>query len=105
MSSTNTEAQPNYGKRLLPQIIDSWAKKEPSKLYAVTPRSNEAKDLVDITYGQFANAINAIAWWLDEKLGPSKDLTFPCFAYLGPKDLQYAIIAMSAQKVGRRVMR
>ncbi len=77
---------------------------EPNKLYALTPRSNDAKDLVDITYGQFANAINAVAWWLDEELGPSTDVNFPSFAYLGPKDLQYTIIAMAALKVRRRVI-
>ena len=56
----------------------------------------------DITYAQPANAINHASWWLDSALGKSHG-SFEPFAYFGPKDLMYPILAVAAARVGRQV--
>ena len=98
------EASASYGKRLLPPLITHFAKTDPTKVYASIPRCNEdlAQGFRDITYMTFANAINKAAWWLEGRLGKSNG-EFETFAYLGPRDLRYAILAVAAIKVGRKV--
>ena len=91
------------GYRLITSMIDYYAAEEPDRIYASIPRTEDLSDgLHDITYGQFGNAINRASWWLDLELGDCKG-TFDTFAYIGPKDLRYPILAVAAAKVGRRV--
>lgn len=99
-----TEMSPIYGKRLIVSLIDQCAADEPEKLYASVPRNEEdlSQGFKDITYAQLANAINHASWWLDSALGKSNG-SFEPFAYVGPKDLMYSILAVAAAKVGRRV--
>ncbi|MCJ1347965.1 hypothetical protein MMC31_006195 [Peltigera leucophlebia] len=94
---------PIYGKRLIVSLIDQCAADEPEKLYASVPRNEEdlSQGFKDITYAQLANAINHASWWLDSALGKSNG-SFEPFAYVGPKDLMYPILAVAAAKVGRR---
>lgn len=93
-----------YGKRLIVSLIDQYAADEPEKLYASVPRNEEdlSQGFKDITYAQLANAINNASWWLESTLGKSNG-NFETFAYVGPKDLMYQILAVAAAKVGRRV--
>ncbi|KAI4716999.1 acetyl-CoA synthetase-like protein [Aureobasidium sp. EXF-10727] len=94
-----------YGTRLLPTLIDDVATTTPNRVYASIPRddSDMSKGFKDITYADFARAIDALSWWLDETLGKT-DGTFPTFAYFGPRDLGYAIVVVAAAKVGRKVL-
>lgn len=93
-----------YGKRLIVSLIDQYAADEPEKLYASVPRNEEdlSQGFKDITYSQLANAINHASWWLESTLGKSYG-NFETFAYVGPKDLMYPILAVAAAKVGRQV--
>ena len=91
------------GYRLIASMIDYYAAEEPDRIYASIPRTEDLSDgLHDITYRQFGNAINRASWWLDLELGECKG-SFDTFAYIGPKDLRYPILAVAAAKVGRRV--
>ena len=93
----------SHGVRLIPTVIDYYANKEPYRIWASTPQSEVLADgFRDITYKQFANAINRAAWWLESTLGKCAN-NFPTFAYAGPKDLGYPILAVAAAKVGRQV--
>lgn len=84
-------------------MIDYYAAEAPEKVYACVPKSEDlSAGLLDVTYKQFANAINHAAWWLCAELGTCKE-SFDTFAYAGPKDLRYPILAVAAAKVGRRV--
>ena len=99
-----TDISPIYGKRLIVSSIDQCAADEPEKLYASVPRNEEDlfQGFKDITYAQLENATNHASWWLDSALGKSNG-SFEPFAYAGPKDLMYLILAVAAAKVGRRV--
>ena len=54
-----------------------------------------------ITYRNFANVINGIAWWLQDTLGPGQD--FEALAYIGPNDLRYPALILGAAKAGYTV--
>src|SRR5271170_6641399 len=86
-------------KRLLPNIVDFNAISLPTRVYALIPRSVSLSDgLQALTYKDFANAINRVSWWLDGVLGES--LAFDTFAYIGPKDIRYSVLAVAAIKTG-----
>ncbi|CAD0111646.1 unnamed protein product [Aureobasidium uvarum] len=100
-----TRLAPEYGTRLLPTLIDAIATTTPNRVYASIPRDDAdmSRGFKDITYADFALAIDALSWWLDETLGKA-DGTFPTFAYFGPRDLGYAAVVVAAAKVGRKVL-
>lgn len=92
------------GARLIVSMIDHWAAVDPDKVYASVPTSEDlAEGFLDVTYKQLATAINHASSWLDEELGICEKGSFNTFAYAGPKDLRYPILAVAAVKVGRKV--
>lgn len=88
---------------LLLHIIDHLAANKPQTLYAEYPISTVTYDegFRKITYGILANAINSIAWWLHETLGPGKD--FETLAYIGPNNFVYPALILGAVKAGYKV--
>jgi acyl-CoA synthetase (AMP-forming)/AMP-acid ligase II len=100
-----TRETPEYGTRLLPSLIDEIATTTPDRVYASVPRDDKdiSQEFKNITYAEFAQAIDALSWWLDETLGKA-DHTFPTFAYFGPRDLGYCVVVVAAAKVGRKVL-
>ncbi|KAK3172369.1 hypothetical protein OEA41_005690 [Lepraria neglecta] len=99
MSSHDT-----HGARLITSTIDYYAAEAPDKIYASVPRSEDLSDgFFDVSYKQFADAINHASWWLDSMLGKCNG-SFDTFAYAGPKDLRYPVLAVAATKVGRKIL-
>lgn len=95
--------RPIEKKQTLPAIVDGMAHAQPFALYAeypYSPKSYEA-GVRKVTYRDFANAINGLAWQLDEVLGPAEN--FPTLAYIGPNDLRYAALTLACVKVGYKV--
>ncbi|KAH8797271.1 hypothetical protein F5884DRAFT_687960 [Xylogone sp. PMI_703] len=89
-------------RRLLPKAIDFNADTHPTKLYAIFPKSELLSDgFYEFTYKQFADSINHVSWWLDKSLSKSPSETF---AYIGPKDIRYSILAVAAIKTGRKAL-
>jgi len=93
----------NFGERLIGRLIDDYAATNPTRVWASIPADNDdlSKGYKDISYSQFANAINRASWWLEERLKGKENLE--TFAYAGPKDLRYPVIAVAALKLGRKV--
>ena len=91
---------PTHTKELIPNMVDHLAKVQPHRLYAEYPISTLSyqEGYRKITYGDFANAVNGIARWLHEALGPGKD--FEVLAYIGPNDLRYTALILGAVKAG-----
>ncbi|KAA6414504.1 MAG: hypothetical protein FRX48_01253 [Lasallia pustulata] len=94
------DAPPNCGRRLIPSTIDHIAEVNPSKVFGSLPVSNTDLEagFKDLTYGQVANAINGVAWWLERELGRSH--SYETLAYLAPNDFRYPIFAVAAVKAG-----
>ncbi|KAK8199263.1 uncharacterized protein BKA78DRAFT_358465 [Phyllosticta capitalensis] len=98
-----------YGQRLMTSLIDSYAEHEPDRVYASIPINDDdlSQGYRDISFFQFAAAINRAAHWLDSTLGKvdrKPGDPFDTFAYTGPRDLRYPILVVAASKVGRRVV-
>lgn len=92
-------------KQLLNNIVDGLAHARPNALYAevpISPTTYEA-GYRKITYGDLANAVNAVAWWLREKLGPGQ--RFETLSYVGPNDFRYVVMLLGAVKAGYKVYR
>ncbi|KAK1252094.1 hypothetical protein MKX08_003281 [Trichoderma sp. CBMAI-0020] len=99
----NQTTEPEYGRRLIPNIIDERAESDPTKAFASIPRSKDLADgFVDITYALVANAINRASWWLSHSMGNIE--TSEVFAYLGPNDLRYPILLVATMKCGYQMM-
>lgn len=90
--------------QLVPHNFDNYARLKPDAIYAeytVSPISYE-KGYRPITYKEFANAINGIAWWLTETLGPGNGEILP---YIGLNDVRYPALLIGAVKAGYCVCR
>ncbi|MCJ1249488.1 hypothetical protein MMC30_006712 [Trapelia coarctata] len=93
-----------YNDQLLNHIVDYIATVKPQTLYAeypLSPVSYEA-GFRKITYVTFANAINRIAWWLHDNLGPGEN--FDALAYIGPNNLTYPSLILGAVKAGYKIL-
>lgn len=90
-------------KQLLNNIVDDLAKVRPGTIYAEVPRSATSYEegYRKISYANFANAINGLAHWLYDNLGPAEN--FPTVAYIGPNDFRYNALMLAAVKVGYKV--
>ncbi|KAI2629465.1 acetyl-CoA synthetase-like protein [Xylaria nigripes] len=91
--------------RMMPVVIDEFARNEPHRAYASIPRRDEDLSLgyEDITYEVLANAINKLAWIIDSALG-KPTTPFESMTYLGAHDLRYYMIQMAACKTGHAVL-
>jgi len=67
--TTRMASEGQKGQRLLANVIDFYAESDPTRVWATAPLDDEdlSKGYKDITYRDFANAINHASWWLDEK--------------------------------------
>lgn len=85
---------------LISNIVDQRAQTEPERLYAEYPISAVSYEdgYRSISYSDFANAVNGMAWWLHNTLGPRNDVEV--LAYIGPNDLRYPALVLGAVKAG-----
>ena len=92
----------NDDQVLLPTLIDERARLDPERLYCAFVKSADVTNgVIEVTYGDFANAVNCCSWWLEEKFGRSE--SYETLAYVGSTDLRYAIITLAAVKIGHKV--
>jgi acyl-coenzyme A synthetase/AMP-(fatty) acid ligase len=92
----------SYGERLPPHIVDARAKSGYERPYAMYPRTKDPADgFQAINYARLANAVNRVAWWLEEHVNEPKKDNY-AFAYFGPNDLRYIIFVLAAMKTERK---
>lgn len=98
-----TSAQ--YGKRLIPNIIDDLARRDPHQEAFQVPNTSDPQDGWKIvTWKEYANAINHVARRIVEISGQPKDGTFPTIAYIGPNDARYVVMMVAAIKAGYKAL-
>lgn len=74
----------DYGRRLIPQILDSVAAVEPDRiLYSVVPSSHDSHDFRHVSARTFAKAVDKTAWWLHNRIGASTSIQ--AVGYIGPR--------------------
>ncbi|KAF7872907.1 uncharacterized protein EAF02_008978 [Botrytis sinoallii] len=90
-----TSLKPIRRKQLLNNIVDGLAKVRPGTIYAEVPPSATSYEYGyrKISYANFANAINGLAHWLHDTLGPAEN--FPTLAYIGPNDFRYNALMLA----------
>lgn len=102
MGSINVDGPSDVYRQLIPTVIDQIAKTEPEATWAAVSVSPTGIDAgyQNVTYKQFATAINGVAWWLKEELGHG-DTTEPLVYFgTGGSDIRYAILLIAAVKAG-----
>ncbi|CAN8100800.1 unnamed protein product [Discula destructiva] len=87
---------------LLPHVVDRLARETPDKTYGawpIAPTSYEA-GFREISYSQFANIINGLAWHLDKNLGRGQDSPIETLTYFGLNDVCLTALVFACVKVG-----
>ncbi|PYI24380.1 AMP-binding enzyme [Aspergillus violaceofuscus CBS 115571] len=89
-----------HGKRIIASVIETRAQKDNDTPWVSLPINEENLSLgfKDISFRSFNNAANHAAHWLRQNL-PETSEPFQKFAYAGPKDLRYPILAVAAAKL------
>ncbi|KAK1992606.1 thioester reductase domain-containing protein [Colletotrichum falcatum] len=98
-------ARPQYGKRLIPRIIDETARSEPDREFLSVPRSSDPRDgWRPITFRQMANAVNRVARMIVERRGAPEPGSFPTLTYIGPNDARYMVVTVACIKAGYKAL-
>ncbi|KAI9750497.1 MAG: Transmembrane osmosensor [Chaenotheca gracillima] len=97
-------ASKEYGRRLIPNIVDERAQSDPERAVYSIPISREdlSRGFEDISARVFANAVNRIAWWLESELG--KGSSFQTVGYIGPHDIRYVLLVLGCIKAGYKTL-
>ncbi|KAF4614380.1 hypothetical protein G7Y89_g15357 [Cudoniella acicularis] len=75
---------------LLPSIIDARARSKPETIFCAFLEVTNAKDgLTVASYGNFANAVNKCAWWIEETIRLGDGSEIKTLGYLGPPDIRH----------------
>ncbi|KAI8634247.1 acetyl-CoA synthetase-like protein [Xylariaceae sp. FL1651] len=105
MESFVSTSSAEYGRRLVPHIIDDVARDDPQREILLSPRSSDPKDGWAVTtYGDYANAINRCAQDIVDKYGKATEGKFPTIAYIGPQDARYVVLLIATVKAGYQVL-
>ncbi|KAI0478019.1 hypothetical protein F4859DRAFT_520911 [Xylaria cf. heliscus] len=94
---------PAISNLLLPSLVDELARSHPSRiLYSFAKTKDPADGFRDVGAADFARAVDRCSWFIDQNLGSGKD--FPTLVYLGPQDLNYAILLLASIKTGYKLL-
>ncbi|KAL8915006.1 MAG: hypothetical protein Q9171_000446 [Xanthocarpia ochracea] len=103
MSTTQADTGTEFGRRLIPSLIDQNAATVPEETYCFIPWTSKIEDgFRPITFRCLANAVDTCAWWIKDEIGTSQG--FDTLAYLGPSDLRNTIIIIAAIKTGHKAL-
>ncbi|RFU76421.1 transferase family [Trichoderma arundinaceum] len=93
----------DYGKRLLPQILDDLALSEPDRIvYSVAKCSDISQGFQKVSARALAKAVDKTAWWLHNQVG--KSTVLEAVGYIGPHDLRYVLLTYACIKAGYKVL-
>ncbi|KAI0400140.1 hypothetical protein F4802DRAFT_508155 [Xylaria palmicola] len=99
--TSSTGAQQDFGRRLVPHVVDDIASRDPQRECFSIPRTSDPKDgWKVVTFKQYANAINRGAQKIIANSGLPPVDSFPTIAYIGPNDARYVVFMLAAVKAG-----
>ncbi|KAI5856766.1 acetyl-CoA synthetase-like protein [Durotheca rogersii] len=103
--NTNGSGRPEYGRRLLPHLIDEISTRDPGREAFSIPRSSNPKDgWKAVTFKEYSDAINRAAHRIIEVCGRPPAGAFPTIAYIGPNDARYVVLLLGAVKAGYKAL-
>ncbi|KAG8165775.1 hypothetical protein KVR01_004327 [Diaporthe batatas] len=87
---------------LWPNIVDSLAKEQPEEIYGLWPVATDSYDdgFRAITYGQLANIVNGLAWWIVGQLGLGAAQEGDVLTYIGLNDVRLTAMILASVKTG-----
>jgi hypothetical protein len=97
---------PQATGELLPHVLFELAVQCPDMTYAMFPSNpaNIVEGYRKVTFAQVANAVHAIAWWIEENVGKSEKADgSETLVYIGPNDIRYAVLCLGSVVVGYKV--
>lgn len=89
-------------RELTPTIVDRLAREQPDKIYLSVAKDARGVEYEDINFRSFARAVNRCAWWIQDRIGDTKDVR-PIFAMLPPQDIRHGVLVLAAVKTGNVV--
>ncbi|KAL6711458.1 hypothetical protein ACN47E_004392 [Coniothyrium glycines] len=99
----SADASLQYGKRLIPSIIDENARSQPDRACFAISRSEALQDgFRDVNWRTYANAINKTAHFIHNEIGRSA--SFETVMFLGYPDLRTFIVVMALIKTGHKTL-
>lgn len=103
MATHSGLSQPEF--KLVAQAIHDRAKWFPDNTFMRYPPPDwDVAGYRSLTWRQYLDGINKLAYWLDEQLGRVEAWgTFETVAYSGPNDPRYAFILPAVIKTKRKV--
>lgn len=85
-------------------MIDEISLSDPDRPFISIPKSELLiQGYSDVSYRQFAKAVNRCSWWIKETIGQGIKGDSKTVFYLGPLDIRYLIILLGAVKTGHVV--
>lgn len=104
--TSRPETWPQAIDELLPHTLFSLAANYPDLTYSEYPKDSLdiSQGYRNITYREVANAVNALAWWIEKNVGkPKTDDGRETVVYMGPNDLRYGILVLGSIMIGYKV--
>ncbi|TAQ86650.1 hypothetical protein B7494_g5036 [Chlorociboria aeruginascens] len=95
----------NYGRRLMPTVLRSEAKHNPTRVFALAAKSDNVDDgFREVTFQQVAQATNYTSHWLQKRFeNGNKPPKLVTLAYIGVPDLRYNILFYAAAQCRYKV--
>ncbi|ORY16213.1 transferase family protein-like protein [Clohesyomyces aquaticus] len=90
---------PQYGKRLIPQILDELASTNPDRIiFSIASFKDGSHAFRDISARTFAKAVDKTAWWLHNQVGTPASIQTA--GYIGPHDIRHILLTYGCVKAG-----
>jgi hypothetical protein len=98
ISTMAIDTSQKYGRRLIPQILDSLAAAEPDRIvYSVAEFLEDGPKFREITARAFAQAVDKTAWWIQKCM---KELPVPSEADDEHKDNSTEVATPKVEPLG-----
>ena len=93
---------------LLPHTLFRLAAQDPSATYVEFPNNPDRIEdgYRKIAFAEVANAVHAIAWWIEENVGKLREeekIGEKTLVYMGPNDIRYAVLCLGSVIAGYKV--
>lgn len=81
----STVVEEDYGRRILPIVVEDAARKSPDRVaYSFPITDDPSEGFHDITNSRYSNGVNRTAWWIEKSFGKPEASSFPTIGYIGP---------------------
>lgn len=101
--TTSNAPSTAYGRRLIPQIMDSLAITDPNRIvFSLATASGNSLSFKEISAREFAKAVDKVSWWLHGQVGRSASAQ--PIGYIGPHDLRHVLLTYACVKTGNAAL-